>query len=112
MTYNPMRGEAVTVVAGRELTLVIDNLALRQAERFADDSFLALIDDLLTREGAGRVPKIGTMQAILYGATRECHPEISAVECGDMLLLHSTPIRVGLIKALSEAMPKATTSGE
>jgi hypothetical protein len=107
MSYNPMRGEAKVSLGGRELTLVIDNFALREAERFADESFLALIDDLLTREGSGLAPKISTMQPILYGATRECHPEMDPVECGDLILLHGHRLRVGLVHALVEAMPKA-----
>lgn len=112
MTYNPMRGEASAAIGERTLALVIDNLALREMERFADASFLELVGELLEREAARRPAKITTLQAILYGATREHHPEIDPIECGDLVLTHNIALRTALIEALGAAMPKAAASGE
>jgi hypothetical protein len=103
----PLRGEATAQLGDRTLTLVLDNNAWGEIEEVLDLSYIDLLAKLAASEIAGRAPKNRVMRAVLWGATRAHHPELTLDQCGDLLMLHPD-----LHGPLSEAMVRSTRSAE
>jgi hypothetical protein len=92
---NPIFGEARLPLAdGRELTLRFDFAALAEAEDAADKGTEEMIREM-SKGGA----RLKTARAMLFGALRHHHPEVSLSDAGDLLLTDSN--------AVSEAMGRA-----
>lgn len=103
----PLRGEATAQLDDRTLTLVLDNGAWCEIEEVLDLSYLDILAKLATGEIAGRAPKNRMMRAILWGATRMHHAELTLEQCGDMLMAQPD-----LHGPLSEVMVRSTRSQE
>lgn len=98
---NRARGEAaLTLADGRELTLVVDYGAFAEAEDIADKGINELLD--MMRRG-----RLRAMQAIVCGALKANHPDISPDEVGDLLLGgDSAAIGKAVNEAVANAFPK------
>src|SRR5690242_9428706 len=104
-TTNPLRGAPTAQLGERTLTLVLHNGAWCEIEEVLDLSYMDVLAKLATGEIAGRAPKNSMMRAILWGATRAHHPEMSLTECGDALMRDPE-----LHGPLSEAILRSTRS--
>lgn len=104
---NPLKGEAVAQAGDRTLSLSLDNDKWCQIEEVLDLSYLDVLAKLATGEIAGRSPKNRLMRAILWGATREHHPDLTLEACGDLLMVHPD-----LHGPLSETIVRSTRSEE
>lgn len=82
---NAMIGEATFETGGETLSLVMDNGAWVVAEDLLDQSMLEIVGRLQSWAQQDRPPRIGTMRALLWGATRLHHPEMTIDQCGDAL---------------------------
>lgn len=87
-------GVEVTCPDGTALTLVLDNNALCEIEDALDKPINAVFADA----GKGR---LSATRALLWGATRRHHPDMTLEECGDLL---SEP---GLAEALTKAADRS-----
>lgn len=87
---NPLMGEAEATLDGKIYRLVMNNGAWAAVERVLDDSYIDIIADMVRREVAGKSPKNSVVGALLWGAFRAHHPEISLSECGDLMMEHMT----------------------
>lgn len=104
---NPLKGEAVAVLPDRTLSLTLDNDKWCQIEEVLDLSYLDVLAKLAAGEIAGRSPKNRLMRALLWGATRQHHPELTLEACGDLLMVHPD-----LHGPLSEVIVRSTRSEE
>lgn len=96
---NRARGEAtLTLEDGTVMTLAIDHNAMAEMEDAADG---VTADELF--QGMRRVKY---MRAILFGALRQHHPEITLVQAGD-LLSEGERVGVAIGEALERAFPQA-----
>lgn len=108
-----LRGEAEAVLPdGRTLHLVMDNEAWVTVEEILDKPFLDVLGYLISceeirdPEKPGRIlqraktVRLGTSRAVLYGATREHHPELTLRECGALMTAHVVEIGGPLGKAI------------
>lgn len=104
---NLLRGEATAQAGERTLTLVLDNSAWCEIEEVLDTSYLDLLATLFRGELEGRSPKNRIMRAILWGATRAHHPEMTLEQCGDALMRDPS-----LHEPLAEVVRASTQSQE
>lgn len=104
---NPLKGEATVEVDGSTLTLVLDNNAWCEIEEVLDLSYLEVLAKLFASAVEDRPPQNRIMRAILWGATREHHPELTLRDCGDLLMRHSA-----LFDPLSVVVSGSTLSVE
>lgn len=103
---NPAKGEAdCELMNGTKLTLVVDYDALAVAEDVADMG----VNDLLAALGQP-TPRLKVMRAIVYGALRDRHGDISLEDVGSFLLDQRNHGVIGeaLGKALRGAFDQAT----
>ena len=107
ITVHPLSGEATAKVGSETLTLVFDMAALIVAEQTDGRSFPELAADLLIAAQTKRLAKVGTMRALLFGATRAHHPELTADQCGALYLSHVDEIGTAVATVLIAALPKA-----
>lgn len=99
---NPVKGEVpLTLSDGREVVLVFDMEALIEAEAAYDKPLPSLMLDL-----AGGYMRAG--RAMLFGALRSRHPEISMRDAGEMFRADATVINTALERALLAAFPEAS----
>lgn len=92
---NKMFGEArLTLADGRELTVRFDFNALLEAEEAADTD-----TDAMIKAVAKGNPRLKIARAMLYGALRYHHSEITLEDAGDLFMSDS--------EAVSEAMGAA-----
>lgn len=104
---NLLRGEATAQAGERTLTLVLDNSGWAAVEELLDVSYLDLLAKLVADNLAGRAPQNRFMRAILWGATRAHHPEMTLEECGDALMRDPS-----LHEPLAEVVRASTQSQE
>lgn len=104
---NPLRGEAIAQAGDQQLKLTLDNNAWVEIEEVLDISYLDILLQLAQGEIAGRSPKNRLMRAILWGATREHHPELTLSGCGDLLMQYPS-----LHDPISEAIVRSSRSEE
>ncbi|QUT07913.1 hypothetical protein KFK14_11290 [Sphingobium phenoxybenzoativorans] len=107
---NPAKGEAACeLMDGTKLTLVIDYDALAEAEEAADMG----VNDLLGALG-GETPRLKVMRAMVYGALRDRHEDLTLQDVGSFLLDQRNHGVIGeaLGKALQGAFDQATGGAE
>lgn len=103
---NVLKGEVVLPLAdGRKLTLVFDMDALIEAEA----AFGQPMHITVAHASQGFM---GAMRALIYGALRARHPEMTLREVGALLSDNADAIGAALTAALDEAMPEAKPSAE
>lgn len=103
---NPLRGEVpLTLADGRGFRLVLDFEALVQAEAaYGKPMPLMLADALDGFKGAER--------AILFGALRTWHPQITLRDASDMLSSDAEAVQSALDSASAAAFPAAAEDKE
>lgn len=69
----------------RTLNLVMNNRAWIEVEGVTRVSYLETIAELATCEKDGRAPMLGSVGALLYGATRAKHRSITLDEACDLM---------------------------
>lgn len=95
---NRIYGEArLPLDDGRELTLRFDFGALVEAEEAAD-----LGTEEMMKELAKGGARLKTARAMLYGALRYHHPDMSLEDAGDLLLSEGETVSAAMGKAMSE----------
>lgn len=97
---NPLMGEATVDLPDLKLELVMNNGAWVQVEQVLDMSYLDALASLVEAEIMGRAPKLGVTRAILWGATRANHPEITLDECGQLVMEHGEGVLAPLGRAV------------
>lgn len=103
---NPIKGEVpLTLSDERELVLVFDMEALIEAEEAYGKPLPELMIDLA--HGYMRAGR-----ALLFGALRAKHPEISMRDAGEMFRADTVAINTALEQALTAAFPKAGAQEE
>ena len=99
---NPIRGEVPLVLPdGRELLLVMDFEGLIAGEALYGKRMPEMIVDA----SAGM---IGAVRALLFGALRTHHPEITPREAGELVRDHGELIADAIERADAAATPPAT----
>ena len=102
---NALKGEVPLVLAdGRTLTLVMDFEALIAAEAAYGKPLAVLMVDAL----GGYV---GASRAILFGALRTRHPEITLRAAAEMLASDGAAVEAALDAASAAAFPEAAAEG-
>lgn len=95
---NRMFGESrLPLSDGRELTLRFDFGALVEAEEAAD-----LGTEEIMKAMAGGKPRLKIARAMLYGALRYHHPDVTLGEVGDLMLTDGDAISQAMGAAMSE----------
>lgn len=95
---NKLFGEArLTTEDGRELTVRFDFNALCEAEEVADES----TEDMMKVMASG-APRLKIARAMLFGALRYHHPEISVEEAGELFMTDSEKVSEAMGKAMEE----------
>lgn len=103
-----VRGEGTCVLSDKsELTLVINFNALAEAEYDADMG----VNDILAELDRDQ-PRMKIMRAIVWGALREKHPNITSEMVGDLLLSEFEGVAAGIREAMSAAFPEAIGGDE
>lgn len=98
---NPLKGEVLLRLPdGREFTLVLDHEALIEAEALYRKPLQNLMADAM-------LGFVGACRALLYGALRAHHPNVSAVEATAMFLGEMEAVSVALAAAAEAAFPKS-----
>lgn len=94
---NPIKGEAPLILSdGREFTVILDFEALVEAETLYGKP----LPVLMAHAASGFV---GAVRAMLFGALRARHPDITAVETAEIVMLE--------MEAVGEALKAATENG-
>lgn len=107
MTPIALRGEATAQLGDRTLTLALNNQRWCEIEELLDLSYLDVLAKFAAGEEAGRSPPNRLTRPILWGATREHHPEMSLDDCGNALMQYPS-----LHGPLSEVIRDSTRSLE
>jgi len=95
---NRIYGEArAPLDDGRELTLRFDFGALVEAEEAAECGTEAMMAEL-AKGGA----RLKTARAMLYGALRHYHPELTLDDAGELLMSDSSAISAAMGRAMQE----------
>ena len=95
---NKLFGEARLQLAdGQELTLRFDFNALCEAEEAADAS----TEEMMKAMAAGS-PRLKLARALLYGALRYHHRQLSLEEAGELFMTDSEAVSEALGKAIEE----------
>ncbi len=95
---NRVFGEARLPLAdGVELTLRFDFAALVEAEEAAERG----TDEMMKEMAAGGA-RLKTARAMLYGALRQHHPELTLDEAGDLFLSDGEAVSAAMGRAMSE----------
>jgi hypothetical protein len=95
---NRIYGEARVVLEdGRELTLRFDFGALVEAEEAADAG-----TEELMRELAKGSPRLKTARAMLYGALRYHHSDLTLEDAGELLMSDGSAVSEALGEAMQE----------
>jgi hypothetical protein len=102
---NIVKGQVpLTLSDGRSLTLVLDFDALVEAE----GAYRKPLGALMADASAGFV---GAVRALLYGALRSHHPEMSLRDAGDLFSTDADAIKDALAHAGDAAFPKEGKEG-
>lgn len=97
----------------RTLDLVMNNAAWMAVESITKVSYLETISELAQCEVSGRAPLLGTVGALLYGATRAKHRSITLDECCDLMKMDDGEIASAIGEAIRGSLRfKATEPGE
>jgi hypothetical protein len=111
---NIQRGGAAFTHNGKSYTLVVDMNAFAEAEDAAnmdvEDLLKALSPQMDAKGNLTRRPRLKHVGAMLFGALRAHHPEISHADA--IRLLDAPAAGEALGKALTAAMPKPDPSAE
>jgi len=103
---NPVKGQVPLKLAdGREFTLVLDMEALIEAEAIYGKPLQGLMVDLATGFA-------GAARAMLYGAMRACHPNVTLREATELFARESDAITDALERATLASFPEANDSAE
>ncbi|MED5545798.1 MAG: hypothetical protein VYD90_11155 [Pseudomonadota bacterium] len=103
---NILKGEVpLPLTDGRELTLVFDMEALIEAE----GAFGFPMNVIVDKASKGFM---GALRALLYGALRAHHPDLSLRDVANLIAENSDAISTALTSALDEGMPDAKASAE
>jgi len=98
---NMLKGEVpLAIKDGPQLTLVFDHEGMIEAE----STYGKPLHVLLTDASAGFM---GATRALLYGALRAKHPEVSLAEVAELIFAHTGAIGDALGKAVELSMPPA-----
>lgn len=98
---NPFKGEvALKLEDGREYTLVFGFEAMVEVEVLTGKP----APQVMAEFGQGF---LGAIRALLFGALRQRHPDITAVEVGDMIVSDSEAIGQALNAAVNRSLPDA-----
>lgn len=102
---NLLKGEAPLILADkRAFTLVFDMDALIEAE----SAYGKPMHKLAADASAGF---LGAMRAMLYGAMRARHPDVSLEDVSQIILEDTLSVTTALTKALELSMPKPGKQG-
>lgn len=96
---NPVIGEALlTLKDKREFTLVLDHEALIAAESAYGKPLAQVLFD-------ADLGFLGAARALLYGALREHHPDLSLKDAGTIFMADGTAVSAALEAASKAAFP-------
>lgn len=98
---NPLKGETPLKAGEREFTLVLDHEALIEAEALYGKP-------LATVMAHAALGFVGAVRAMLYGALRAHHPEVTPKEASALTLEHMEAVGEALGQAAEAAFPQAT----
>lgn len=111
---NIHRGESSFTHEGRSYNLVVDFNAFAEAEDAADmdldDLLKALSPQVDARGKVTKKPRLKHLGAMMFGALREHHPDISHADA--IRLLNADDAGAAIGKALTAALPKPAESTE
>lgn len=109
-----LMGEASTTLPdGTVLSLVMNNPAWWAVEATLDQSWLEAVEHIAKAQATNRPPQNRVMAALLYGATRAHHADLTLDECGDLMKRHGVTIAPDLGAAINGSIPWAENeSGE
>lgn len=103
---NPIKGKVpLTLKDGREFTLVLDMEAFVEAET----AYGKPMPELMAAANAGFV---GASRALLYGALKACHPQITLRDASSLFLTDAEAIGPALDAAAAAAFPDRAEGGE
>lgn len=117
----PLLGEADATLPGAgadetdlKLHLVLGNAAWVQVERaLGGKSYLDVIGSLITAELSGQSAPLETTRAVLWGATRKHHSELTVDQCGDIIIQYGENVLPSLGEAMRGSVKfKETAPGE
>lgn len=98
---NPIKGEAPLKLSdGREYVLTLDFEALVEAEQAYGKPLPKLMAD-------ASVGFMGAVRALLFGALRAHHPDITAVETAEIIMSDFDAVGEALQAATQNGFPKA-----
>jgi hypothetical protein len=101
---NPVKGEVgLTLSDGRKLTLVMDMEALVEAESAYGKPMAQVMADA----SAGFV---GASRALLYGALRAKHPDVSLRDASAMFASDADAVGQALTQAVEKGFPDAANA--
>jgi hypothetical protein len=111
---NIHRGESSFTHEGRSYDLVVDFNAFAEAEDAADmelDDLLRALSPKVDEKGnVTKKPRLKHLGAMMFGALREHHPDISHADA--IRLLNADGAGAAIGKALTAALPKKVASTE
>jgi hypothetical protein len=98
---NPIKGEAPLVLSdGRTYTVVLDFEALVEAETLYGKPLPTLMAD-------AAIGFVGAVRALLFGALRARHPDITAVDTAQIIMTDFDAVGAALQGATDNGFPKA-----
>lgn len=103
---NPIKGEASLKLSdGREYVLVLDFEALVEVETLTGKPAPQVMSEF--SQGF-----VGAVRALLFGALRRRHPDITAVEVGEMIVSDTDAVTLAMVTAVGSSMPKPAEGKE
>ena len=101
----PVKGEVpLSLNDGREFVLVLDFEALVEAESAYGKPLALMMND-------AKAGFVGAVRAMLYGALRAHHPDITLREASALFIGHTDEVTAALEGAAEAAMPDASAEG-
>jgi hypothetical protein len=97
---NPLKGETPLKLGAGEFVLVLDHEALIEAESLYGKPLAMLMAD-------ATLGFAGACRALLYGALRAHHPQVTAREASTLFLENSDAVSAALAEAAEAAFPKS-----
>lgn len=102
---NFLRGEGVLSHGEDNYTLVLDMNAFTEAGAELDMGIVTLMNELDRKDGD---IKLHVLRAIVFGALRRHHPEMTATDAGDLIQDCGLPKIMGVISDIvKQVLPKA-----
>ena len=103
---NPIKGETPLVLSdGREFTLIMDMEALVQAEEAYGKPLRVLMEQ-------AQAEFIGAVRALLYGALRTKHEDLTLRDASEILMADQDAVRNALEEATKRGFPDASAQPE